>query len=265
MSMLLMAAIALPVSAQQWPDAPGASSRPDQDSPAPKAKAKAKKKVVSPEATDELTPAQIRRAQEQGPPPGPADDMPKAVKRAPSKGPPAAREVTCRGPFGADSGHVRLTQVFGLPNVVVAEVDGPGGSKLPASVLFPKDPKRRLEVLWKNNSTRVGLQVVAINGQSAWTAPRGLKVGMPIAAVEKINGKAFKITGFGAEGSSTADWQGGALLNLPGGCKVAARFIMDGRAPADARQRMSASQELDSSDPGVRAVRPTVAEILIGY
>jgi hypothetical protein len=263
----LLAAIALavPVTAQQWPDSPGASGQfpnlPSEEKAKPKAKPKPK---PSSEATDELTPAQIRRAQQQPDLPSSPDDMPKAVKRgAPPKAAPA-RDVNCKGPFGADSGHVRLAQVFGTDNVVFSDVDGPGG-KLQASILYPKDPKRRLELLWKNNTSRSGLMVIAINGQSTWTAPKGVRVGMPIAAVEKINGKPFNLTGFSSEGSSASDWQGGALLNLPGGCKMGMRFIMDQRATAEARDAVSGSKELQSSDASVRAVRPTVTEILIGF
>ena len=62
-----------------------------------------------------------------------------------------------------------------------------------------------------------------------------------------------------------ADWQEGALLNLQGGCKIGMRFVADPRAPQDARSQLAGAKELLSSDAGVRAVRPTVAEILIGY
>ncbi len=164
-----------------------------------------------------------------------------------------------------DSSHIRLAQVFGPENVAYTEVDGPDNSKLMASVLFPRDPQRRLEVLWNNDSSRSGTQVIAINGKSAWSAPRGIKLGAAIAAVEKLNGKPFTMTSFGADGSNTADWQGGAMLSLPGGCKIGMRFVADPRAPDDARQQASTAKELPSNDPSVRALRPTVAEILIGY
>jgi hypothetical protein len=55
------------------------------------------------------------------------------------------------------------------------------------------------------------------------------------------------------------------MLKLPGGCKIGMRFIADPRAPQEARAELKASKELMSSDANVRALRPTVAEILIGY
>ena len=127
--------------------------------------------------------------------------------------------------------------MFGPDNVTFTDVDGPDNSKIQASVLFPRDPARRLEMLWNNTTSRSGTQVIAINGKSAWAAPRGVKLGAQLAAVEKLNGKPFKLTAFGADGSTAADWQEGALLKLQGGCKIGMRFVADPRAPQEARSR----------------------------
>ena len=255
-ALVLAAAIAVPAAAQQWPDSPG--SPPAQSKPKPKAKAK----QPPPDDVEELTPSQIQRAQEQDRPTG--RDMPQAVKR-PAKGGAQPRQIDCRGAFARDSSHIRLAQIFGQDSVAYTEVDGPDNSKIMASVLFPRDPARRLEVLWNNDTSRSGTQVIAINGKSNWAGPRGIKLGAPLAAVEKINGKPFTLGAFGADGSTAADWQGGALLSLQGGCKIGMRFIADPKAPQDARSQLASATELQSSDANVRAVRPTVAEILIGY
>jgi hypothetical protein len=250
----LVAAVAAPAAAQQWPDPPP----PAQSKQKPKAKAKA-----PPDDVEELTPAQIRRAQEADPRPGSPKDMPQAVKR-PSRG-AQPRQIDCRGAFARDSSHIRLAQIFGPNNVTFTDVDGPDNSKIQASVLFPRDPARRLEMLWNNTASRSGTQVIAINGKSAWVGPRGIKLGTQLTAVEKLNGKPFTLTAFGADGSSAADWQDGALLKLQGGCKIGMRFVADPRAPQEAREQLAASKELLSNDANVRALRPTVAEILIGY
>jgi hypothetical protein len=256
---VLALALALPAAAQQWPDPPGAGEPPAQT----KAKPKAKAKRPPPDDVEELTPSQIQRAQEADRPSGSPKDMPQAVKRPGKNVQP--RQIDCRGAFARDSSHIRLAQIFGPDNVAYTEVEGPDNSKIMASVVFPRDPSRRLELLWNNDTSRSGTQVIVINGKSAWAAPRGVKLGTQLAAVEKLNGKPFKLTAFGADGSTAADWQGGTLLGLQGGCKIGMRFVADPKAPEDARSQLASSQELTSSDPGVRAVRPTVAEILIGY
>jgi hypothetical protein len=108
--------------------------------------------------------------------------------------------------------------------------------------------------------------VIAINGRSQWSAPKGIKLGLSLAALEKANGKPFKLTGFGADGAaSVAGWDGGALSELPGGCKVGMRLIADKKAPEAARKALAADKEFLSNDAAVRALKPTVGEILIGY
>jgi hypothetical protein len=265
-SLAAAVAVVASASAQQWPDTPGAKQWPE--APPPQAQPKAKPKPTPRRAAprddvEELTPGQIERAQERDPPPG----TPKSAPKGPPKtaAAPPARSLNCSGAFARDSSHIRLVQVFGPGNVIYDQVDGPDGSKLPASILFPKDPRRRVEVLWDNEQSRSGTQLVVINGQSGWTAPRGLKLGLALAALEKINGKPFKLSAFGADGSSVAGWEGGTLSALPGGCKIGLRLVADQRAPEEARSKVAAAQEQMSSDAGVRAVRATVAEIFIGY
>ena len=212
-------------------------------------------------------PAQPQRpaaqAQPQQPPAAPAD--PPAAAAPKSKPAAPATAVACSGVFGKDSAHLKLAMRYDSRNVVFTEVDGPDGSKLNASVLYPNDPKRRLEVLWNNEASRSDTALVVINGQSQWTAPKGLKLGMPLAALEKANGRPFKLGGFGAEGASVTGWAGGALGALPGGCKVGIRLAAGRGVPADAVAGVAGEKELTSNDPAVKAVKPTVAEILIGY
>ena len=118
------------------------------------------------------------------------------------------------------------------------EVDGPEGTKIKATILYPNEPKRRLEVIWNNDAARTDLSMVVINGQSQWAAPKGLKLGTPLAALEKINGRPFKLSGFDADGSaSVLGWEGGALTSLPGGCKVGVRLAADSKAAGSRARR----------------------------
>ena len=189
---------------------------------------------------------------------------PAAAKKPPSPAP--AYAVTCSGVFAQDSTHLKLAVKYDSRNITFGEVDGPEGSKIPGSILFPNDPKHRLEVLWTNEAGRSGTSVIAINGKSQWSSPKGMKLGLPLAALEKANGKPFKLSGFAADGTAgVAGWEGGALGSLPGGCKVGMRVAADSKAPAEARTAVTGDKEILSSDPGVRALKPTVVEILIGY
>ena len=87
-----------------------------------------------------------------------------------------------------------------------------------------------------------------------------------LAALEKANGRPFKLSGFSPDGiASVLGWEGGALASLPGDCKIGVRLVADRKAPEAARNAVAGERELPSSDGAIRAVKPTVSEILIGY
>ena len=174
--------------------------------------------------------------------------------------------VACSGIFAKDSSHLKLAMTFDSKNVTFTDVDASNGTKVPASVLFPNDPKRRLEVWWSNPKERSGTYLIVINGKSTWTAPGGLRLGLAVAQLEKLNKKAFKVKGFDKDGvASVSDWDGGELANLPGGCKSGLSLRADPKAPADAVSALSPDKEYGSQDPQILAVKPTVSEVLIGY
>jgi hypothetical protein len=214
-------------------------------------------------------PAEPPAARSAAPPPSaePPAARPAPVPRTTASTPPSAggRSLACSGVFGRDSSHLKLAMAFDSKNVVFTEVDGPEGSKLPASVLFPGDPKRRLEVLWQNEAGRTDTALIVINGKSAWAAPKGLRLGLALAALEKINGKPFQIAGFDQDNAGTVvDWQGGALASLPGGCRVGVRLVPDAKASESARGEAS-GKTIASNEASVRALKPAVAEIILGY
>jgi hypothetical protein len=205
--------------------------------------------------------SQTRPAAQGGNISAPEQSAPQTATKRAAPRTAAAQTIACTGVFARDSSHLRLAMVFDSRNLTFTEVGGQGGSKIPASVLFPNDPKRRLEVLWNDEPRRKDTRLIAIDGQSTWTGPKGLRLGLPLAAIEKINGKPFKLRGFSGENSGTVtDWLGGALENLPEGCKISVRLIPDSK-PAEAAN----NSDFLSSDAAMRTAKPKIAEILIGY
>jgi len=174
--------------------------------------------------------------------------------------------VACSGTFAKDSSHLELTTAFNSKNVTFADVEAADGTKVPASILFPNDPKRRLEVWWSDRTHRSDIHLIVIGGKSTWTAPDGLRLGQTLEQVEKINHKPFKLKGFDKDRIATvSDWDGGALATLAGDCNAGLSLrtpIFSAEALASA---FSADKEYSSSDPAIRAAKPTVSEILIGY
>jgi len=117
--------------------------------------------------------------------------------------------------FAKDSSHIKLAQAFEAKNIDFGAVAGPDGTSLNASILYGSDPKRRLEVLWQNEAARSDVSLIVITGQSQWSAPKGLRLGLALAALEKLNGKPFKMSGFDKDHVATlSDWDGGTLSAL---------------------------------------------------
>jgi hypothetical protein len=223
---------------------------------------------------DQLAPSQMKQpmpgavATPGGAPGHAAAQPPKHVATAtPTAKPSAAANshtVACSGPFSKDSSMLKLAMVFDSKNVTFTEVDV-SGTKVGASILFPKDPKRRLEIWWSNPS-RSDTYLILINGQSTWSAPDGMKLGLTLAEVQKLNKKPFKIKGFDKDNVATVDdWDGGALATIPGGCKFGISLQADSKASADDISALPADKEFSSDDATMRAVKPKVSEILIGY
>jgi len=264
----LAAALPVGVQAQHFPppiDEPAPAGQPTtpEQPPAKTTKKKKSEKSAKPAQPEPPPPVVNLPVEPDGQPP-PADAAP-AAPAARAKAAAPSHTVACSGAFAKNSSHLRLAQIFGPQNLTFTEVDGPQNSKLPASVLYPKDPKRHLEVLWNNEAARSDTSLVVINGQSAWTGPKGLRLGLPLAALEKLNGKPFQVAGFDQDNAGTVlDWQGGALDKVPGGCKVGIKLTPDPKASEDAKGA-AAGKTLTSNDAVVRAVNPKIAEIIVGY
>ena len=110
------------------------------------------------------------------------------------------------------------------------------------------------------------ISLIVINGQSGWIGPGGLHLGLNLPELEKLNHKPFKLKGFDKNNVAVAsDWDGGALASVPGGCKVGVSVRADPKAAAETVSALAPDHEFSSADPAMRAAKPAVSEILIGY
>jgi hypothetical protein len=234
--------------------------------------------ILNPE--DELAPSQIKQpmpaqAAEPSSTPAPKPAAPHTRAAAVTPGPaapgtaparaPGAKSfrtvVECSGPFAKDSGMLALAVTYDSRNMTFTH-ETVQGAQVGVTVLFPKDPHRRLEVWWQNPN-RTGTYLIDIAGQSVWTAPKGLRLGLSLEQLEKLNKKPFKIKGFDENDvASVADWDGGELASLPGGCNAGVSLHAGTKTAAT---ELPNKDEYSSDDPALRALRPTVSEILIGY
>jgi hypothetical protein len=114
------------------------------------------------------------------------------------------------GPVKADMKLAELKKLIPADDLKLEKVPGPEGSEFSAVILWKGTP-RELEVLYDEMSDAKQLTDVRIIGKD-WQLPGGLKHGMTIAEVEKINGKAFKVLGFDWDYAGHASFEDGGRL-----------------------------------------------------
>ncbi|MBB4042224.1 hypothetical protein GGR34_003913 [Microvirga flocculans] len=176
-----------------------------------------------------------------------------------------ADEFTCLGPFARDTDHKRLMAAFGPDHVRLETVQEPEGMKSKASIVFPEDPAKRLEVVWRDGkSLRHPIRIDLVG--SDWSAPKGLRVGASIEEVEKANGKPFVLYGFEWDyGGTVAGWNGGALGHLPGGCALYPVFEAEDTASDDVLDAVSGDARFPSDSPLMKAAQPRIRSLALRF
>jgi hypothetical protein len=106
-----------------------------------------------------------------------------------------------------------LALAYGRDQVRVERCAMGEGESEPCLVLFPHDSTRRLQVHLADTAALRTPRFVSLRGTvSQWRTPEGVTAGMPLEAVEALNGGPFRIHGFGWDYAGMfADWQGGRL------------------------------------------------------
>jgi hypothetical protein len=158
-----------------------------------------------------------------------------------------------------------LVRVFGATNVVDQDVDIGDGEMQSATFLFPTDPERRIEILWKDPETKTAPQSADVLGKkSQWHAAHGITLGSSINELERLNGRPFRFA-LTNDGTDMADetilWQGGLLEK---------EFQWHGRvilelewSPAKGAKPKGPSPDfhVESDSPAWRAQKPHISRI----
>lgn len=184
---------------------------------------------------------------------------------------PIGDVLDCAGPFGKDASEATMAKAFGAGNVAVGDIDIGENTMEAGTIIFPADPKRRIEILWHDNAGRQHPRSIALTGSSTWViaAPipdrRRFGLGADLAQIEAINGRPFLLNGFGwANGGFLYDWKGGALA---GGraCRLELIFSPDEKAKPSVVKRVSSGRRFSSADPAMRAAKPKVSSIELAW
>lgn len=170
----------------------------------------------------------------------------------------------CGAPFTRAATPATLAAVFGRENVIPETIAGPEGAQMNVTAIYPKDPARRIEVVFRNEEERTDLSAVMVSSpESQWTGPGGVKIGDGIEAVQAANGAAFDVMGFQWDyGGFVADWKGGKLGEA-NGCATTVRLSpgADSLPPEIVGDGVQPSSDL----PAIRAAQPKVSGFGISW
>jgi hypothetical protein len=171
--------------------------------------------------------------------------------------------------FPADLTAERLRARFGRTSVVDGPVEVGEGASEPGTIVFPDSADSKVEVVWWDAANRSRPQLVTVRAKtSRWHTREGLRLGLNLRQVERINRRPFRISGFDWDyGGTATSWSGGALGRAYGqGCRMTARFspANDSERPPIGRQVIG-DKLFSSGHPAMQALNPVIYELFLQY
>lgn len=118
------------------------------------------------------------------------------------------------GAITRTSGEAQLKRIYGRRNVRDAEVDLGEGETEKGTVIYPDDSAKTIWIVWKDAPAKRFPKWVQLTGESpsVWKTRHGIGLGTNLKQLERINGRAFELLGFGWDYAGTiVSWKGGKL------------------------------------------------------
>jgi hypothetical protein len=163
------------------------------------------------------------------------------------------------GPITASSSIDDLRKAFGGSAVVNKDIDIGEGMTEPGTDIYEKIPGKRLAVLWKDKKpTKVIICYQLLQGDCAWRTADGIGFNTSLKELERQNGRAFKLLGFGWDYSGTVfDWEGGNLKALAKGLIIRLTPDETGNS-SEEYQTLLGEGQFSSSLPAMKKLNPKV-------
>jgi hypothetical protein len=173
-----------------------------------------------------------------------------------------------KAPLNSHTAHEDLVRIFGAGNVVEQDgIDGMSGDMEYATVLFPKDPQRKVEIVWRDAEKKTMPSSMTISGDSSkWKTEHGISLGTRLSELERLNGRPFRLTGFNWDYSGTVtSWEEGLLEeDLQSSGRVILRLgdaANTGLTEEESRE-VEGDGEFSSRHPVMQKLNPSVYEIV---
>ena len=187
----------------------------------------------------------------------------------------SARVLSCDGPFAPTMTAESLAAVFGQANVTTEDVHVGEGFFEKGTVLFSKSPEDRLEIHWRDEQVPNTPSFLKVRAErTRWRTAGGLTIGLHLRAVERLNRRPFRLSGFGWDyGGGVQNWSGGMLERVAGeGCQVSARLTPAQNAAGEYAlgaekflDQVGGERHYSSGHPAMQVVNPIVRELFLLY
>lgn len=179
------------------------------------------------------------------------------------------------GPITSETSEMQLIAIYGKNNVKRISVDIGEGETQPGTVIFPNDPRRKAQILWRDAATRTQPESIMIRDKGTlWKTDRGISIGTSLKKLEALNGKAFVLAGFAWDYSGTVvHANGGTIVELgkETGEEISGRTLLLRLEPTTAMQntpeydKMTGDGMFLSSDPAMQKLDPRVYEMIVEF
>jgi hypothetical protein len=173
------------------------------------------------------------------------------------------------GAIKRNTTHADLTRIYGRENVTEGEVNVGEGELERGTILFPNDPNKTLNVLWKDE-TKIAPRRIQITGErSQWTTIYGITLGTSLKELERLNRRPFRLLGFGWDYSgAVSSWSDGELA---GCCEpqsgIYIRLIPQPRdnERSSLQRQVLGDREYSSGHPAMQELNPRVYQIVVDF
>lgn len=172
-----------------------------------------------------------------------------------------------KGSINAHTARSDLARSFGASKVADKDVDVGEGETEPGTLVFPNDPERLIEILWRDPDKKTEPKSATISGKkSRWHAVHGISLGTSLSELERLNGRPFHLAGFDWDYSGTIlSWDGGVLAReLDGGDgRVILRLDSDrANVTQQERSQVEGDSEFSSQHPVMHKLDPDVYQMI---
>lgn len=193
-------------------------------------------------------------------------DSPQTVSSLPAA-PPDWRIVPGRsaGPVTADISEADLSERYGA-EVDSARIQIGEGETMPGVVLFNGDSLRRAEIIWRDTvNHRRPARLILRGSKSEWRTDGGISLGTTLHELERLNGRAFTLAGFGWDyGGVITDWAGGTLAGRLAGTTL---YLDPGPGQYESAEysQVLGDRDYSSAAAPMQRLDPKVAQIFMDF